>query len=113
MDDYISRDAFKRKYLCCGYLPEMPEKEFDEFPAANVAPVVHGMWVSWEEADNFIPSPHRHECSVCHDAAPDGSLQGVKETIAMALERWGDCRLVAVDEISDQIGMEDVKHGQR
>lgn len=46
-------------------------------------------------------------------AAPDGSLQGVKETIAMALERWGDCRLVAVDEIPDQIGMEDVKHGQR
>lgn len=45
--------------------------------------------------------------------APDGSLQGVKETIAMALERWGDCRLVAVDEIPDQIGMEDVKHGQR
>ena len=38
-------------------------------PAADVAPVVHGRWVSWEEADNFIPSPDRHECSVCHDAA--------------------------------------------
>lgn len=37
--------------------------------AADVAPVVHGEWLSWKEADNFIPSPDRHECSVCHDAA--------------------------------------------
>lgn len=40
-----------------------------EEDAADVAPVRHGKWISWEEADNFIPSPHRHECSVCHDAA--------------------------------------------
>ena len=40
-----------------------------DLPAAEVAPVVHGKWISWEEADNFIPSAHRHECSVCHDAA--------------------------------------------
>lgn len=39
MADYISREAFKGKYLCCGYLPEMLEKEFDEFPAADVEPV--------------------------------------------------------------------------
>lgn len=32
-------------------------------------PVVHGQWISWEKAENFIPSPDRHECSVCHDAA--------------------------------------------
>lgn len=31
--------------------------------------VVHGRWISWEEAGNFVPSPDRHECSVCHDAA--------------------------------------------
>lgn len=37
--------------------------------AADVAPVVHGRWISWEEAGNFVPSPDRHECSVCHDAA--------------------------------------------
>lgn len=43
--------------------------ELEDFPAADVAPVRHGAWISWEEADNFIPSPHRHECSVCHDAA--------------------------------------------
>ena len=37
--------------------------------AADVAQVVHGRWISWEEAGNFVPSPDRHECSVCHDAA--------------------------------------------
>lgn len=36
---------------------------------ADVAPVVHGRWISWEEAGNFVPSPDRHECSVCYDAA--------------------------------------------
>lgn len=40
MDEFISREAFKGKYLCCGYLPEMSEEEFDQFPAADVAPVV-------------------------------------------------------------------------
>lgn len=38
-------------------------------PAADVAPVRHGRWITWDEAGNDIPSPHRHECSVCHDAA--------------------------------------------
>ena len=37
--------------------------------AADVAPVVHGRWISWEKAGNCVPSPDRHECSVCHDAA--------------------------------------------
>lgn len=40
MDEYISKQAFKEKYLCCGWLPEMSKKEFDDFPAADVAPVV-------------------------------------------------------------------------
>ena len=40
MAEYIEREAFKQKYLCCGYLPEMSEKEFDEFPTADVTPVV-------------------------------------------------------------------------
>lgn len=44
MAEYIEREAFKQKYLCCGYLPEMSEKEFDEFPTADVAPVAHGQW---------------------------------------------------------------------
>lgn len=38
-------------------------------PTADVRPERHGRWVSWEEAGNFIPSPDRYECSICHDAA--------------------------------------------
>ena len=44
MDEYISKQAFKEKYLCCGWLPEISEEEFDTFPAADVAPVRHGRW---------------------------------------------------------------------
>ena len=40
MAEYLDRTAFKEEYLCCGYLPEMSEEEFDAFPAADVAPVV-------------------------------------------------------------------------
>lgn len=49
--------------------PEEFAEYLYELPAADVAPVVHGRWISWEEAGNFVPSPDRHECSVCHDAA--------------------------------------------
>ena len=45
MDEYISRQAFKEKYLCCGWLPEMAETEFDDFPAADVVGVRHGRWI--------------------------------------------------------------------
>lgn len=42
--EYIDREAFKDEYLCCGYLPEMSEDEFDAFPAADVVEVRHGRW---------------------------------------------------------------------
>lgn len=58
MAEYIEREAFKQKYLCCGYLPEMSEKEFDEFPTADVAPVVHGKWI---EDHDYLKCP---ECGV-------------------------------------------------
>ena len=65
--EYIDREKAKRTlvqdyaYAAASLL--------DEVPKADVAPVVHGRWISWEQAGNFIPSPDRHECSVCHDAA--------------------------------------------
>lgn len=42
-------------------------------------------------------------------AAPIGTAQGVKESLAMELERFGDCRVVSVEEISDytQLTMQD------
>lgn len=58
MDEYISKQAFKEKYLCCGWLPEMSEEEFDAFPAADVAPVRHGRW---ENGGNGLYDT----CSVC------------------------------------------------
>ena len=64
MDEYISKQAFKDKYLCCGYLPEMSETEFDAFPAADVAPVRHGRWIKHEGYD---------ECEACHAKAIYGS----------------------------------------
>ena len=48
---------------------EKAAQMLEKLPAADVAPVVHGRWISWEGAGNFVPSPDRHECSVCHDAA--------------------------------------------
>lgn len=69
MAEYIEREAvidlITRRYEN----PEICTQEINSIPAANVAPVVHGRWISWEEAGNFVPSPDRHECSVCHDAA--------------------------------------------
>nr|DAV08462.1 MAG TPA: zinc-ribbon containing domain protein [Caudoviricetes sp.] len=87
MSDYISREA------AIAYIREQSEElqkafeelggesgiyadayndlaeDFHRIPAADVEPVRHGRWISWEDADNCIPSPNRHECSVCHDAA--------------------------------------------
>ena len=60
MDEYISKQIFKEKYLCCGWLPEMSEEEFDAFPAANVVEVRHGRWMT---TDAY---PHHLYCSVCY-----------------------------------------------
>lgn len=60
MDEYISKQAFKEKYLCCGWLPEMSEKEFDDLPAADVVEVRHGRWMT---TDAY---PHHLYCSVCY-----------------------------------------------
>lgn len=67
MAEYINRE--KAKHLLHIEYAYAAEQLLDEIPAADVAPVVHGLWISWEEAGNFVPSPDRHECSVCHDAA--------------------------------------------
>ena len=37
--NYIEKNKFKEKYLCCGWLPEMSEEEFDKFPTIDVYPV--------------------------------------------------------------------------
>lgn len=67
MNEYISKQAFKDKYLCCGYLPEMSETEFDTFPAADVVEVRHGRWIGLEY-DGYAdgcPVYDLWECSEC------------------------------------------------
>ena len=45
MAEYISKQAFKEKYLCWGGLPEMREEEFNSSPTADVVEVRHGRWI--------------------------------------------------------------------
>ena len=76
MAEYIKREALLDSICCetcgiafCGATKCAFMEKVCSAPVADVAPVVHGRWISWEEAGNFVPSPDRHECSVCHDAA--------------------------------------------
>lgn len=77
MADYIEREAADKTLTLSAANDKDKNRRIwakaicvlHDLPAADVAPVVHGSWISWEEADNFIPSARRHECSVCHDAA--------------------------------------------
>lgn len=77
MAEYIKREAAlheieRRKALMVGdkrVSVDAMKSFIKNRPSADVAPVVHGRWISWEQADNFIPSARRHECSACHDAA--------------------------------------------
>jgi hypothetical protein len=77
MDEYVKRETLLNsicnKHCNCDYDGECPNCRLTEMIqdalAADVAPVRHARWITWEEAGNDIPSPHRHECSACHDAA--------------------------------------------
>lgn len=72
MDEYISKQAFKDKYLCCGYLPEMSETEFDTFPAADVVEVVR-----CRECKRWDPDPD----SYGKDDGPKGKcMKSFEET---------------------------------
>ena len=71
--EYIDREAFKDEYLCCGYLPEMSEDEFDAFPAADVAPVRHGRWVFGKDLaccwGQILKNKYHLYCSECLEQA--------------------------------------------
>ena len=87
MSEYISREAALESFgdapMWTGYYEPYPfevhmaltsiakviRETITQVPAADVEPVRRGRWISWEKADNCVPSPDRHECSVCHDAA--------------------------------------------
>ena len=70
MSDYIEREAVLSHYKKCSFaMVKAVIAYIEDIPAADVVPVRHGRWISWEEADNCVPSASRHECSICHDAA--------------------------------------------
>ena len=74
MDKYIKKETAIKSLLndCLGQVSYSREDAADcirYMDAADVTPVRHGRWISWEKARNFVPSSDRHECSVCHDAA--------------------------------------------
>ena len=33
--------------------------------------------------------------------APSGALQGIKESLAMYCERFGDCKVISIKEVAD------------
>lgn len=88
MSDYISRKAFKEKYLCCGYLPEMSEEEFDSFPAADAAEVRHvrrKVWGideyygEWLRCDNCGYEDNTSNAKYCGGCGAKMDLEGENE----------------------------------
>lgn len=100
MSDYISREAFKKKYLCCGYLPEMSEKEFDELPAADVEPVRHGNW-NIRLADEMTLCL---ECSICGRRVDNIDLHNLLEAgeYGEACRRYPYCHCGAKMDLEDE-----------
>lgn len=72
---YIDKEAYKAKYLCCGYLPEMSEEEFDGFPEADVMPVVHGKWTRGHWKGDVSCA----NCSVCGAEVYHREYRGVQK----------------------------------
>lgn len=62
MDEYISREKAKRLlHIEYAYAAE---QLLDEIPAADVAPVVHGRWISFLDGDHIMPERY-YRCSRC------------------------------------------------
>lgn len=64
MPEYIERkaviDLITRRYEN----PEICTQEINSIPAANVAPVVHGRWISFLGGDHIMPERY-YRCSRC------------------------------------------------
>ena len=75
MAECIERDALLKKLITCGAICEFGECLIKQFPAADVAPVVHGRWV---DAGRGIKA-----CSNCN--------HGIKEHMACANHYCPNC----------------------
>lgn len=60
--EYIDREKTKRLlHIEYAYAAE---QLLDEIPAADVAPVVHGRWISFLDGDHIMPERY-YRCSRC------------------------------------------------
>lgn len=75
MAEYIERAALLKKLITCGAICEFGECLIKRFPAADVAPVVHGRWIN---AGRGIKA-----CSNCN--------HGIKEHMACANHYCPNC----------------------
>ena len=75
MTEYIERAKLLKKLITCGAICEFGECLIKQFPAADVAPVVHGRWV---DAGRGIKA-----CSNCN--------HGIKEHMACANHYCPNC----------------------
>lgn len=64
--EYIERDAVLKKLKECGAICEFGQHLIKNFPAADVAPVRHGHWISHD--DYFEDA----KCSECGDVLDIG-----------------------------------------
>lgn len=72
MATYIERETYRNRLAdlesWCQDLRKPGLKQalemFDEVPAADVAPVVHGRWISFLDGDHIMPERY-YRCSRC------------------------------------------------
>lgn len=66
MAEYIKKETLVHR-LKSPYLFNITQRIFDiisEIPAADVAPVVHGRWISFLDGDHIMPERY-YRCSRC------------------------------------------------
>lgn len=71
MKKYIDAEKFKSMHMCCGYIDEMSEEQFDSFPASDVVPIKRAHWIVSETDYGFCESigknykEKKYKCSAC------------------------------------------------
>lgn len=64
MDEYIRRSAFIEAVKDIPMWGSAAAMLADSIPAADVAPVVHGRWISFLDGDHIMPERY-YRCSRC------------------------------------------------
>lgn len=64
MSEYIDKSALTNKLKSSGAIGDFALYILGNFPAADVAPVVHGHWIRFKETDPETGYIHMR-CSVC------------------------------------------------